>query len=557
MFKSIYPRAVMLALCCVLLVTSAAALARDGEGYVARQESLRTFFDALSAPLGKPIILSKAAARRTISGEFSLASPQQTLDRIVRQMALIWYSDGQTLYVYEAAEAKSTVISLNTITVETLEGFLRRSGLRDARYPLRNDGLRTFYIAGPPIYVDLVAQAAQFMDSQSADLQLGQQRIGVLNLRNTFVGDRKYELRDESITVPGMATAIESLLKGESRGVDARISKDGGGGRPGGMPNFPLAGLGVSSTGAAAGGEDATAPRIVARDLAAGNIRVVAYPDTNSLLVKGLPEQVRFIENLVAALDEPKRHVELSLWIIDLQKEDLNELGVDWKGSLKVGTQGMASLNGGSMSTLDGASFMAAIAALESDNRAHVVSRPVVLTQENVPAIFDNNRTFYARLIGERSVELEHVTYGTLISVLPRISATNEIEMALNIEDGSEVESSREQAEGGDALPKVGRTRISTVARVPRGKSLLIGGYTRDESGEVIRRIPVLGHIPYLGRMFSYRQTRKSNTVRVFLIQPKELDSALEPGAEQIGSQVIGNVDRDPADRAVLRAMDR
>ncbi len=552
MFKSTYPRVVVLALCCVLPVAALAAPTRTGEGYVARQEGLRTFFDALSASLGKPIILSKAAARRTISGEFSLVAPQQTLERIVRQMALIWYSDGQALYVYEAAEAKSAVVSLNTINVQKLDGFLRRSGLRDARYPLRNDGLRTFYVSGPPIYVDLVVQAAHFMDNQSADLQLGQQRIGVINLRNTFVGDRSYELRDQKITVPGIATAIETLLKGESRGVDTTISKDGGG-RLGGMPSFPLEGLGVPESAST----DKTAPRAIARDLAAGNIRVVAYPDTNSLLVKGLPEQVRFIENLVAALDEPKRHVELSLWIIDLQKDDLNELGVDWKGSLKLGSRAGASLNGGSLSTLDSTSFMAAISALETDNRARVVSRPVVLTQENVPAIFDNNRTFYARLIGERSVELEHVTYGTLVSALPRISASGEIEMALNIEDGSVVDSAKEQSAGPDALPTVGRTRISTVARVPRGKSLLVGGFTRDESGEVVKRVPVLGSIPYLGRLFSYHQTRKSNTVRVFLIQPKELDSPLEPGAAQIGSQVIGNVDRDPADRAVLRAMER
>lgn len=541
----------MLVVCCVLPMASSVASVRAEEGYVARQENLRTFFDALSASLGKPVILSKAAARRTISGEFSLVAPQQTLERIVRQMALIWYSDGQALYVYEAIEAKNAVISLNTITVQKLDAFLRSSGLRDARYPLRHDGLRTFYISGPPIYVDLVAQAAQFMDNQSAGLQLGQQRIGVINLRNTFVADRKYELRDQSITVPGIATAIEALLKGENRGVDAAISKDGEG-RLDGIASFPSAGPGVPEPAAA----DTVLPGSIARDLAAGNIRVVAYPDTNSLLVKGLPEQVLFIENLVAALDEPKRHVELSLWIIDLQKDGLNELGVDWKGSLKIGSKMEASLNGGSLSTLDSTSFMAAISALETDNRARVVSRPVVLTQENVPAIFDNNRTFYARLIGERSVELEHVTYGTLVSVLPRISTSGEVEMALNIEDGSVVDSATESS-GVDALPTVGRTRISTVARVPRGQSLLVGGFTREESGEVIRRIPVLGHIPYLGRVFSYRQSRESNTVRVFLIQPKELDSALEPGAMPMSSQVIGKVAGDPADRAVLRALER
>ncbi|CAI3807096.1 Type 3 secretion system secretin [Pseudomonas sp. MM223] len=237
----------MLVVCCVLPMASSVASVRAEEGYVARQEGLRTFFDALSASLGQPVILSKAAARRTISGDFSLAAPQQTLERIVRQMALIWYSDGQTLYVYEASEAKSAVISLNTITVQKLDAFLRSSGLHDARYPLRHDGLRTFYISGPPIYVDLVAQAAQFMDNQSAGLQLGQQRIGVINLRNTFVADRKYELRDQSITVPGIATAIEALLKGENRGVDAAINKDGEE-HADGMPSFPLGGAGCLRT---------------------------------------------------------------------------------------------------------------------------------------------------------------------------------------------------------------------------------------------------------------------------------------------------------------------
>lgn len=551
MFRKYVSPVVLLAFSCVVFVpVSTANPVRIGEGYVARQENLQMLFDALSAPLGKPIILSKSAARRTITGDFSLASPQKTLERIARQLALIWYSDGQSVYVYEAGEVKNAVVSLNTIKVEKLEAFLRRSGLMDTRYPLRHDGLRTIYVSGPPIYVDLVTQAAQFMDNQGGDMQLGQQRIGVINLKNTFVGDRKYDLRDESITIPGMATSIRDLLQGESRGTDTEVSVSGAS-RASGMPTFPLKGLGISDSQQTG----PTEPAILSRDLGAGNIKVVAYPDTNSLLVKGLPEQVRFIENLASALDEPKRHVELSLWIIDLQKDDLNELGVDWRGSLNLGSQGGITLNGGQLSTLDGASFMAAVAALETESRAHVVSRPVVLTQENIPAIFDNNRTFYTPLIGEREVSLEQVTYGTLVSVLPRISAMNEIEMSLNIEDGSEYAPAPEGVEG--ALPTVSRTRISTVARVPRGKSLLVGGFTRDETGEVVRRIPVLGHIPYLGRLFTYKQTREANSVRVFLIQPKELDVPLSPGADQIGRQVIGDVKRDESDRAVLRALER
>ena len=540
--------AVALALCFCLPLVVAAPLP-TGEGYVARQESLRTFFEALSAALGKPIITSKSAGKRTVTGDFSLAAPGRTLERVTRQMGLIRYDDGQSVYIYEAAESKSAVISLNTITVAKLESFLRRSGLEDKRFPLRNDGARTLYVSGPPIYVDLVIQAAHYMDTQSADLQLGQQRIGVIQLRNTFVGDRQYEMRDEKVIVPGMAKVIAELLSDEQRGVDTRIQQPSR--LTPGLPDIALEEFSSSPTGL-------DSPQAMASDIAAGNIRIVAYPDTNSLLVKGLPEQVLFIENLVAALDEAKRHVELSLWIVDMQKDDLNQLGVNWQGSLKLGNRMIASLNGGSVSTLDGTSFIAAVSALENADRARVVSRPVVLTQENVPAIFDNNRTFYAPLIGERTVELQHVTYGTLVSVLPRISASAEIEMVLNIEDGSEIENPRETTDDNTPiLPTVGRTRISTVARVPPGKSLLVGGFTRDENSSQSKRIPVLGSIPYLGRLFSYRQTRLANTVRVFLIQPKQIDTPLLVSAQTLVQDFLGERQLSEAEKSIYRSLVR
>jgi type III secretion protein C len=282
----------------------------------------------------------------------------------------------------------------------------------------------------------------------------------------------------------------------------------------------------------------------------------VAYPDTNSLLVKGLPEQVRFIENLVSALDTPKRHVELSLWIIDLHKDELNQLGINWQGALKSSGTFTVSLNAGSATTLDGVSFVAQVMALERTNRANVVSRPVILTQENVPAIFDNNRTFYAPLVGERSVDLQHVTYGTLVSVLPRFAQSDEIEMSLNIEDGNEVENLDRDKQPG-SLPTVGRTRISTVARVPQGKSLLVGGFTRDDHSEQVGRIPLLGSIPWIGRLFSYRQNRSANTVRVFLIQPKEILDVLEPATVEPDARLLSPQQHERVRRSFFRAAEK
>jgi len=163
------------------------------DNFEAREQSVRSFFSALSGPLGKPVIVSKSAAAKRISGTFDLGAPQQVFERVSAQMGLIWYSDGQAIYLYDAGEFKSSMMSLQTLTVANLKAFLERSGLYDRRYPLRHDGLRTFHVSGPPMYVDLVIQAAGMMDNQRSELMLGKQQIGVIQVRNTFVGNRQYD----------------------------------------------------------------------------------------------------------------------------------------------------------------------------------------------------------------------------------------------------------------------------------------------------------------------------------------------------------------------------
>lgn len=513
--------------------------AAGAEGYIATKDGLKIFFDALSSRLGKPVIVSKLAARKHISGEFDFSDPQALLEQISKQLGLIWYHDGQAIYVYDAGEMRNSVMSLRNTSFSAVNNFLQSARLYDSRFPLRgDDNSGTFYVSGPPVYVDLVMNTAKFMDEQPEPAG-GSDKTAVIRLKNTFVGDRTYELRGEKVTVPGIATVIDQLLqsgaKNGNREIAPQVLNFGTDAMPAPpMPAFNGDNLSASATPFQPRSSLAEALRAEA---AGGDIKVIANPDTNSLLMKGNARQVQLVTNLVTALDTAKRHVELSLWIVDLQKEDLDQLGVDWHGRLDFGDRLSATFNPGSYSTLDGGRFVASIQALSQKKRANIVSRPVVLTQENIPAIFDNNRTFYTQLIGERTVDLQHVTYGTMVSVLPRFSAGGEIEMVLNIEDGSEIPQTEVSA--ADILPKVGRTHISTVARVPKGKSLLVGGYTRDETTGKAGRIPVLGGLPLVGGMFRYKQDSQSNTVRIFLIQPREITDPLPTNANEFASEFI------------------
>lgn len=83
-----------------------------------------------------------------------------------------------------------------------------------------------------------------------------------------------------------------------------------------------------------------------------------------------------------------------------------------------------------------------------------------------------------------------------------------------------------------------------------------MGGFTRDDHSEQVGRIPVLGSIPWVGRLFNYRQNRSANTVRVFLIQPKEILDALEPVTEP-APQLLTPQQHERVRRSYLRPEQR
>lgn len=418
-------------LCCVLSLAAAGAL---GDSYQARDESLHTVFAALSLPLGLPVIVSREVARKRVSGVFELGAAQQTLEALAEQQGLIWYSDGQVVYVYDASEAKSSAVALRQISVERLRGFMRRSGFDESRYPLRESSGRTFYVSGPPNYVDQVLHLAQLMDKQRTEVRVGQQTYGVVQVFNTHVADRQYTLGDDKVNVPGMASMIETLLAVEQKNEKQR------------SPGL----------------------------LADKSLVVIAYPDSNSLLIKGKPAQVKAIEELVLALDKPKRPIEVSLWQVDVDRSEFDKMGAAWAQETNPSTSVTRVLE-----PLDDNRLMAQLGVLERQRKARIVAFPVILTQENVPAVFQDHHTFYLPRPGDDSGEWHPVRYGTEASVLPRFAEANQIEMQLTLEDGRQMDSTFKPGSAG----AVGRVGVSTVVRLPQGRRLWLGGFRRENEG--------------------------------------------------------------------------
>ncbi|KVM73935.1 type III secretion protein [Burkholderia ubonensis] len=527
---------------------------RDTHGFVANDVSIDALLDAISGQLKKPVIASARVRHKHVTGEFNLKRPYALLKDLGSRMSLLWYSDGSSIYIYDNSEIKNAMISMQNANVRNLRDFIKETHLYDARFPIRGDDYAgTFYVTGAPIYVNLVTAAARYLDQLRGGAGKTEQVVKVVRLQNSFVNDRRYTLRDKQVDIPGMATVLAQVYgnggspaasetqRETAQPIAASIPADSNEKRSSPFslsdklpkPADALTGAVGAQLSAATG---VGAPGGI-RIAAAGGVRAIAYPDTNSLVLVGPLGKVQDMEALIHSLDVAKRQIELSLWIIDIKKSCLDQLGVNWQAAFGVGPAGVSvNDDGNHVTTLDGIKFLASVKALAKNGDATVVSRPVVLTQENVPATFDSNQTFYAKLIGERSVQLDHVTYGTLVNVLPRLTEDGaEVEMVVDVEDGNtDATQSKDGSVTDDTLPLVNRTEINTVARVPREMSLLIGGNTRDDMNRIEHHIPVLGSIPVLGGLFRGHTERHEQMVRVFLIQPKLLrpDAAWQDGQQ-------------------------
>lgn len=488
------------------------------EQYVAKETRLDHFFDALAGRLDVMIISSDAVKKKKISGTFDLSDPQAALSQMLKTLSLVSYWENRTIYIYSSNEVESSMLTLKAITRNELITFLKQTGLFDAQYPLTSDRQqRILYITAPPRYLSLIRSAADALEAQYSVQEQGispeDEHIQLVKLENSFVQDREITSRGKSLVLPGVASALRELLDSGPAAKTGLVPQDG---EP----------------------ED-TAPAETVW-LGGERVRIVPLQGENSLLLKGSRNVLHLINHLIKQLDMAKPQIELSLWIIDVSKNEADQLGINWQADYGTGNM-KVSFNLSELNQFTGFSFFSKIRALSAKGQANMVSRPIILTQDNTPAIFDNNTTFYSKLQGERMSSLESITYGTKVSVTPRIANQRKsVEMIIDLEDGAQKKEA-DGTGGEDALPVINRTNISTIARVAQGNTLLIGGYTRENTHRHNDKIPLLGDIPLAGRLFQFESVKTEKMVRLFLLQPRILQQDFFSDTEITGHIPFNN----------------
>nr|WP_275664109.1 type III secretion system outer membrane ring subunit SctC [Vibrio harveyi] len=483
--------------------------------YYADNDSLKELLNNFGANYRVSVSVSDKVNDR-VSGRFTPEDPAEFLDYLAQVYNLMWYFDGAVLHVYKATETRSRLLQLELLTARELRSTLISTGIWDSRYGWRaaeNKGL--VYLAGPPRYVDLVVQTAEALESRLIQKSNSTDElfVDIIPLKYASATDREITYRDQGVTVPGIASVLSRVLSGVQTQVKVANESE-------------EAGASKSAT-------------VTKKASVHSGASVEAEPGLNAIIVRDTQARLPLYRKLIAQLDQPQSRIEVALSIVDISANDLSQLGVDWRAGVAVGNNSILDLKttgdvgDGDVELGSGQTFkslldatnlnylLAQIRLLESRGSAQVVSRPTLLTQENVEAVLNNSSTFYVKLIGKETAALEQVTYGTLLKIVPRIVGDRfverpEINLSLHLEDGAQI------SDGDiDGVPSIRKTEISTLATVKQGQSLLIGGVYRDEISNKLRKVPLLGDIPYLGALFRSTENTTRRTVRMFIIEPR------------------------------------
>jgi type IV pilus assembly protein PilQ len=289
---------------------------------------------------------------------------------------------------------------------------------------------------------------------------------------------------------------------------------------------------------------------------------VVADERTNAVIVNDIPKVIPIIDRLLTQLDRKTQEVEIEARVVAATRQfarDIGtQLGFGWgNGHSAVGgassagsspttvsnltpgyitVPGVGSTTGssiplfsnlGSTAPTSGLTFLnasntvridAVLTMAESRGLLKVLSRPRVVTQNNIQAIVKQGVRVpivtQAQLGGPPTVT--YVDAFLRLTVVPQITSENTI--FLNVDVENTTPNFAQEVQGN---PELITQQATTQVLVTDGGTVVIGGVIQTQNSININQVPLLGNIPILGNLFKHVQVSTSNQELIFFITPR------------------------------------
>lgn len=300
-----------------------------------------------------------------------------------------------------------------------------------------------------------------------------------------------------------------------------------------------------------------------------GKVTVFADPDTNSLIITTRQRYLPDVEALIKKLDFVRGQVWIDIQILEVTLDETTKLGIELTaqenkifgvspvpGNPLIGEldsqlgldQEISGFNLG-LATKE---YMALLHTLMRENKVQTLSTPVLLTRDSRAATWSSGRRIpYLQSVDTTSI-LGETTAQPLFNydfidppVGINIDLTPYIAKSQAGEDGkrtigldiNNISASNFIEFTDFNAPITDDNAISVYIDVEDGQQIVVGGIIRQKQKQVENKLPILGDIPLLGRLFKSTETAIEDTEIVIIITPHIVDIKNEADLEKLKEQ--------------------
>lgn len=279
----------------------------------------------------------------------------------------------------------------------------------------------------------------------------------------------------------------------------------------------------------------------------------------NMLILRENPETIALAEKLIALHDLDEPEVMLDVEVLEINRSSLVNLGVQVNSQLTIAPLSNLAINSGSGTTGTDAQTMrlsdlkrlnsdllgitlpsATINMKKVDGDANLLANPRIRVRDREKAkILIGDKVPVVTTTSSGTFVTENITYldvGLKLEVEPDIHLRDEVGLKIALEVSSLVSSIK--TNNGSQAYQIGTRNFSSALRLKDGETQILAGLISDEDRSAANRIPLLGDLPLLGRLFSSQSDNRQKTEIVLSITPHLIRNIQrnDPAAESFWS---------------------
>ena len=257
------------------------------------------------------------------------------------------------------------------------------------------------------------------------------------------------------------------------------------------------------------------------------------------IIMRDTPEAIRMAERLVSLQDLSDPEVMLEVEILEIKRSRLMDLGVQWPASLSLVPLQVtgSTLTLEALRTLNRSTVQATVGSMtfnanQQDQDVNTLANPRIRVRnkekakirigDRVPII-----TTTSTATGFVAETVNYVEVGLSLEVEPNIFLDEEVAIKINLEVSTLGAQSVSKA--GSLIYQIGTRGATTVLRLKDGESQILAGLISDEDRSSANKVPGLGEMPMVGRLFGTHRDDKQRSEILLSITPRLKRSIRRP----------------------------